>query len=394
MSSGFRHEPLPVFGERLANAQSWWRRCKMVGAGGFLVTSWEPNRLAMELVTVVDAAVASLWLEPGIEDHPPMLARGCARVYPRHAARRAARAALAADEYPFAGYARWEVNARWTITPTREGLRPWEHQLRLQRRLAKRNDLPGPLSHSLAFCLYLAEREVFVRRSALRVFALRRQLARGASTAACRAAIGKLLSDAAAFERAWRRGRTAARRMWRLTRENVTMGENEQVLLDDQARLAEWRTWLRASRRDPAHLWTGSVLAGAWQLQFVVINHAPAVQRIVVQQQEPDGTWRELASRHTIEFRTPAARPRANVRRSFVTPVQSHDRPLRISVAGVGESTLSHVELTNGVQTFRPEGWRLTDRRVIGLPAPRSGLPTMTPTGRAAVDLKWSRGSG
>ena len=40
MNGAFRYEPLPIFGERLENIRSWWRRCRRVGAGGFLVTSW------------------------------------------------------------------------------------------------------------------------------------------------------------------------------------------------------------------------------------------------------------------------------------------------------------------------------------------------------------------
>jgi hypothetical protein len=40
MAGAFRYEPLPVFGERMANIESWWRRCRRVGAGGFLITSW------------------------------------------------------------------------------------------------------------------------------------------------------------------------------------------------------------------------------------------------------------------------------------------------------------------------------------------------------------------
>ena len=73
MNGAFRYEPLPVFGERLENILSWWRRCRRVGAGGFLITSWEANRLALELTTAVDAAAACLWLNPGVEDPREML---------------------------------------------------------------------------------------------------------------------------------------------------------------------------------------------------------------------------------------------------------------------------------------------------------------------------------
>jgi hypothetical protein len=40
MNGSFRYEPLPIFGDRLANIRAWWRRCAAVGAGGMLVTSW------------------------------------------------------------------------------------------------------------------------------------------------------------------------------------------------------------------------------------------------------------------------------------------------------------------------------------------------------------------
>jgi hypothetical protein len=81
MNGAFRYEPMPVFGERLANIISWWKRCRRVGAGGFLITSWEANRLAIELTMAVDAAAASLWLDPETEEPQEMLARGFARVF-------------------------------------------------------------------------------------------------------------------------------------------------------------------------------------------------------------------------------------------------------------------------------------------------------------------------
>jgi hypothetical protein len=108
MNGAFRYEPLPIFKDRLANLRSWWRRCAQTNAGGFLVTSWEAYRLALEMTTVVDAAAASLWLNPEIasDDHA-MLTAGFARVFGHSGAATAARAALAADTRAFAGYARW-----------------------------------------------------------------------------------------------------------------------------------------------------------------------------------------------------------------------------------------------------------------------------------------------
>ena len=31
MNGAFRYEPMPVFGDRLANILSWWKRCRRVG---------------------------------------------------------------------------------------------------------------------------------------------------------------------------------------------------------------------------------------------------------------------------------------------------------------------------------------------------------------------------
>src|SRR5690606_34910934 len=93
MNGGFRHEPLPVFGDRLANIQSWWRRCRQTHAAGFLVTGWEPQRLAFEMPLVVDAAAASLWLNPEVDDHVGLLAKGFERVFGKRGSREAARAA-------------------------------------------------------------------------------------------------------------------------------------------------------------------------------------------------------------------------------------------------------------------------------------------------------------
>ena len=64
MNGAFRHEPLPVFGERLANIRAWWDRCRRTHAAGMLVTSWEASRLAAELPVTVDAAASGLWQEP------------------------------------------------------------------------------------------------------------------------------------------------------------------------------------------------------------------------------------------------------------------------------------------------------------------------------------------
>jgi hypothetical protein len=110
-------------------------------------------------------------------------------------------------------------------------------------------------------------------------------------------------------------------------------------------------------------------------LQFWVHNFAPAVQKIAVEQQQSDGTWLELASRHTIEFRTKAARPTAKIRREFTVPIESCESQLRITVRGVGQVAISHLALTNGVITRRSIDW--SQKKIVGAPAPGQGFPKL-----------------
>jgi hypothetical protein len=46
-------------------------------------------------------------------------------------------------------------------------------------------------------------------------------------------------------------------------------------------------------------------------------------------------------------------------------------------VRGLGQVAISHVELTDGVTTLRPTGWRLTQKKILGRPAPRQGFPEL-----------------
>jgi len=211
MNGAFRHEPVPAFSDRLANILSWWKRCHRVGAAGFLITSWEANRLAIEITTAVDAAAACLWLDPAVDDPREMLARGFARVFgpkkavriapsadaspksrgsgaPRRSedklshlteARRWAQAALAGDKSAFAGYHRWQINDRWDVCAGREDVATYEDEARELARLLRSLSngqsafcrvSPLALRASLAFRLYLARRDVFVRRNAQAVF--------------------------------------------------------------------------------------------------------------------------------------------------------------------------------------------------------------------------------
>jgi hypothetical protein len=145
------------------------------------------------------------------------------------------------------------------------------------------------------------------------------------------------------------------------------------VLEADEQRLAEWSGWLKRAARQPEIAWQATPVCGAWQLQFMVHNFAPAVQKVVVEQQAADGMWRELASRFTIEFRAFAARPRTKIKREFTVPVDSPGAKLRIAVRGVGQVAISHVVPTNGVENRRSRDFRL--KKTLGRRAPAQGFP-------------------
>lgn len=366
MNGAFRFEPLPHFADRLANLVAWWQHARRIGAEGFLVSSWEPYRLAIELTTVIDAAAASLWLEPEITEPREMLARGFARAFPD--ARRAktnsryrawADLALACDRFPFSGYPRWEINERWDTLSRRESLARYrkeqKHFAALLRRAAKRK-APPAFQASLEFRHYLAVRDCSVR-----------EISRDPPRT--RAAQDLLRA-------AQRVGLRAARTMWNQTRDRRSVSPNEQIVRADGERL-------NALRRGEY------VFGGTWQLCYRVWNFAPAVQRVGVEQQQPNGAWELLQSCHTIEFQTAAARRRGAFIREHAAPVawngDGQAPPvLRLITRGVGEVKLGDVALTDGRRVLRPRGWPLTAWRRLGAPAPTGGLP----------DIDWQRITG
>ncbi|MFT3783630.1 MAG: family 20 glycosylhydrolase [Nibricoccus sp.] len=367
MNGAFRYEPLPVFSDRLANIRSWWQRCQRTKAGGFLVTSWEAYRLALETTTVVDAAAACLWLNPDLaNDNEAMLAKGFARVFGKSGASKAARTALAADKYPFSGYARWETNERWNSQTNSKALAEQDFFKALSA-----EDLPPPLKTSIAFRTYLAEREVFIASCQKGVVALRSEDNPSESNT-----LAGLKREAKDFAKALQRGRKAARSMWRRTRNPKAHGQNESILDADSERWAAWTEWLESVARDSTRAFSSSPVMGAWQLTFVVHNFAPAVQRVAVSERQANGSWREIAARHTIEFLAAAAKPRGKYRRGFSVPVSLRDSVLKITVQGVGQVAIERISLTNGVAKLSPV--RPSKRVVLGKKARRRGFPDLT----------------
>jgi hypothetical protein len=237
----------------------------------------------------------------------------------------------------------------------------------------------------VAFRLYLAERDVYVRSTAALVFALRRRLARaGHADRRVTAGIAMLLGHAGQFASTVSAGRRAARELWGLTRNRRFRGPNERIVEKDADRLRALRRWILRAAADPAKLTTASPVCGAWQLRFDVLVSRPALQRIVVECRGPDGAWRLLHARMALEFRAEAARPTTDIRREFSVPVPGPQSALRIGVRGIGRVGVSHVELTDGVAILSPMGWKAASRRMLGNPAARKGFPL----------IDWERNTG
>ena len=374
MNGAFRHEPLPIVGERLANIAAWWKRCRQTAAAGMLITSWEPQRLAAELPMTVDAAAAGLWLD-GEENPDRLLAGGCRRMFGRRGAA-AARALRAADAHPFSGYARWQVNDRWDTVLTAASLAPWRAEARAGRKLAAQKGLPFTIAASLKFLSFLAERDVLVREAGQTVWQVRAALAAEDEPKTDRllAALDKATT---AFAREVKKGHSAAREKWSHSRHPHSRGPNEINVAADEARLSTWKAWLKKARSHPAHAWYASPVAGAWQLLFRVRNFAPATQKVVVKQSTDGKTWRELHSCFLIEFQARAARPRANLTQMFSVPVDWSGPPaklpyLRIAVRGFGQGGIGPAQLTDGVRRFSS---RQKKEKVLGLKAPVRGYP-------------------
>lgn len=396
MNGAFRFEPLPHFSDRLENILSWWQRCHRLNAAGMLITSWEPNRLAMELTTVIDAAAASLWLD-GVDDPRRMLERGFARAFgprgtpvrdassraptianvdsPRRRgvevppwARASARVALHCDRYPFAGYPRWEINTRWDVLSRREAIAPFRAEERHFRRLATTTDaagIPDPLRASIALRWYLAARDVWVRSAQTKI--RERQ-----DPAARRAAVAE-------FRSSLRRGLQAARQLWRRTRDPKQRGPNEDILLADEARAA-------------AFAGGADVFGPRWQLCYRVDNFAPAAQLVTVEQQRDHRAWEVKQACHTIEFQSAAAKRRNGFVRAHAAPVDwDGDRRrfprLRFTLRGVGQVRLADVQLTDGRTSHRPT-WKT---KILGRAAPHRGFPDLDWTAdRAAANVTFA----
>jgi len=386
MNGSFRHEPMPLFGDRLANAESWWDRCRAVKAEGFLMTSWEPNRLAQETTSLVDAAVAQWWLEPSRVAPNVLLAAGAQRLWgcrPRQA-QVIARSLLAADAAAFTGYARWEINRAWDCASGHRRFMSYRRELRQATTLARilrRTAAPRVLRAALAWRVYLARRDVFVHRARTEILALRRAQARGRQRGDAR--ILNLLEACAALVLHQAAARTAAATMWTATRAGTASAPNLGTLDHDRRQLLALTHWLRGVQRNPLLVPTGNPVCGPWQVFYEVWNFAPAVQQVTVQQWR-NGEWVTLKACHTIEFAAAAAVRRSDCVRRHTAPCSlppgATEAKLRLVLRGTGAVKVGRFELTNGPVVARLPKTGRSRWFLLGAPAPQRGLPDLART--------------
>ena len=347
MSGPFRFEPLPTFGDRLANLRSWWDRCERVKAGGFLVTAWEPSRVAAPVVQAVDAAAAQLWLLPKQRSDRTMLAAGMGRAWQvsAPAARKLAAAALAADRYPYSGYFRWELDEDWAFGAGRGDAAELRKERAYFDRWVKRvggTRPPGALIGS-------AGANAFIASLALRAYLAARDeyVVAGRLDPKTKADFGRRFGPAT----------KAAWTMWSCSRLKTASAPGGRAPPNVLNLVRDRQRWSALSQRASAALATPPLL-------FQIHNSRPALQKVVVQRQDRAGAWHDLRGRFVIEFTAAGARPRA----------PRLTRPLAVAVAGAGRFRVA----VRGVGQVELSGGPLGRKRVrLGQPAPLRGFPVL-----------------
>jgi len=353
MNGAFRHEPLPHFGDRLGNLASWEHHCKAVGASGLLMTGWEPSRLAIETTTLIDAC-----LSIKATSTEERLAGGVQRVFGTslQLSREVAALLMAADSYPFTGYARWEINKRWSLATEIDETRLNEERAFFRKAVRSAAPWPArlaPIAASLRYRLYLAERDWFVRCEAhchpLRV-------------PVSRTSVKRLRNFAKAIDA----GEAAARAMWSASRKPDSHAPNLKLIAADRVQLKR-------------QLGTGSALdarlSGARQngrgtaswLSYTVWDFAPGLHWIAVDEWAR-GQWQEIKKCYTIEFLSTAAKRRGTLQHTHRVPLKTPLAKLRFRIGGLGEVKIGSVAVTDSAGVIHPKGWQRF--RKLGAPIP------------------------
>ena len=384
MNGSFRHEPLPVFGERLANIRDWWRRCRRRRRG----------RHARHL----------LGAQPPRDRDDDRRRRGGGQPLARSRDRRRhGHARRAGFERVFGGLSAARGPRPGRARLRRAGLRrlrPLGDQRALGRvrhrgaasRASRRNapssaaspgaarPSPGPFRASVEFRRYLAERDVYVRSPARRSWpsgaGCRAQGAtdppdRGRRSPCSIRHAGEFASTVAAGRRAARAPLAPHPRPPPAGSERADPAGGRRPAARSCAagsgaappspprlarRIARLRRLAATLRRGPRR-------AGAAEDRRRMPRPATA----------PGGS---STARMAIEFRAEAARPRDRYPRgNSASRCRARMRRCGSRCGALGRVGIANVELTDGVGVLRPARLGGPARRRIGSPAPQEGFP-------------------
>ena len=320
-NGAFFYEPMTPFLDRLRNILSWWHYGRRKDVQGLLMTSWAPTRTSVELNSWVDAAAASLWLDPGITRPEEMLKRGLQRVFGKPGVS-FARTAAAVEKYQYTSYYRWQANGAWDKLASFEPLDPWRQQERYFQKLAAHNSrLPVALRESLKMRHYIAARDLFIREGSTLLAAARRATRQG-KTPEAEKTIRSLEKQADALKKSALAAKKATRILWQRSRYLDDSNPNEVMLQRDLKRIAEIRSFLTASLKNGKRIWNSNPLLGRWHLLFHARNFAPALQGMAVEVRQSNGEWKTVHSLYSLEFTADAGNARTNFLHRHSVPLE------------------------------------------------------------------------
>jgi len=364
----FNKEPITPFIDRLENVISWWRYCHRKKTKGILITSWSPNRTSPELNTLVDAAAASLWLNPGETDPKKMLEQGVNRAW---GSRKPSVAKLIekVEKYQYCGYYRWQTYDNWRALANGDPVTPFRREEKHFRGLVDRAETGQtsvPFKNILNIRHYIAQKDLFLsensarifhaRQCIARIFRARQNLARSQRTSAL-TCLQKIQTAAGELLTANRKALKSTRLVWRRSRSITEKNPTEEMLHADQRKLVELGRFLEQAKKDLSLLWQANPLTGQWQLLFRVRTTEPALQGTVVQVPDEKG-WKNIHSVWSLEFIAEAGNAKADFNRHHSVSIEWDGikaLELRLAVRGFGRLEIYDLCLTNGVQTLTPQ---------------------------------------
>lgn len=349
----FFHENLPPVRSRLQNIFDWWNYCRRKNADGLLVTSWAAKRTSAELACIINAAAASLWLEPGRDQDPESFyQQGLKRVYQR-VSKKVGRLLFEAEKFQHAGYYRWQADKNWKALATfatSETLQEEERHFAGLASGSRKCKAPGAIRDSLIIRHYLAARQYFINEGAQRLVSARQATHQNRPIVPH---IEQLKHLSGSLLELANSARSASGRLWRSSRYAGDPDPTAQIIKKEIREFRAFQKYLDAALIDPERLFESSMILGRWHLLFHVRNFAPALQGMAVEEQLSDGSWKPIHNLFSLEFTDEGCWPKTDIVHRHSVPVEWSGRRglrLRLGIRGIGQLEISGLKLTNGVR--------------------------------------------